>query len=165
MTVASALQLMNQYGLILLFIVSTLEAMNCPGMPAGVLLPAAGVLAAGSDHNLLIVYAVMLVGAILGCLMLYLIGVLGGKAVEHWLKRHSGKHTAKIEHHLERIRNGNWWTILVCRMLPVVRTLSSLLAGIAHMPVHNYMMGTVCGVALYNAIGIGLGYFAGWLFI
>lgn len=165
MTVTSALQLMDQYGLILLFIVSTLEAMNFPGMPAGVLLPAAGVLAAESDHNLLVVYAVMLVGANLGCLLLYLIGMLGGKAVEHWIKRHSGKHTAKIEHHLERIRNGNWWTILVCRMLPVVRTLASLLAGIARMPIHNYMMGTVCGVALYNAIGIGLGFFAGWLFI
>ena len=165
MTVASALQLINQYGLAVLFVLSLLEAMNCPGMPAGILLPAAGLFVAESGHHLLFVYLTMLVGANIGCLMLYLIGQLGGKAAEHWIKRHSGKYLDKIEHHLERIRNGNWWTMFVCRLLPVIRTLSSLLAGIAQMPLRNYLLGTVCGVAVYNAVGIGLGYFAGWLFV
>jgi membrane protein DedA with SNARE-associated domain len=134
-------------------------------MPAGVLLPAAGLFAAQSGHRLLWVYVVMLIGANLGCLILYFIGRLGGRASEHWLKRHSGKHLEKVEHYLERIRHGNWWTMFVCRLIPVMRTLGSLLAGIAGMPLRNYTLGTMCGVALYNAVGIGLGYFAGWLFI
>lgn len=165
MTIASALQMIDQYGVTVLFCISLLEAMNCPGMPAGVILPAAGLFAAERGQPLLVIYFAMLVGANIGCLLLYFLGTLGGKAAEHWIKRHSGKHMKKIERYLERIRNGNWWTIFVCRLIPVMRTLGSLLAGISRMPLRNYMLGTACGVAVYNAIGIGLGYFAGWLFI
>ncbi|MDO5548617.1 MAG: DedA family protein [Eubacteriales bacterium] len=165
MTITSALELIDQYGLFVLFFISLLEAMNCPGMPAGVILPAAGLFAGESGHHLLIVYLAMLIGANLGCLILYLFGMLGDKVAERWIKRHSGKYLEKIERYLERIRNGNWWTMFVCRLIPVMRTLGSLLAGISRMPLRNYMLGTVCGVAVYNAVGIGLGYFASWLFV
>lgn len=167
MTISDAMQMFDKYGVIVLFVLALLEAMNCPGMPAGVILPAAGILAAqtGSLYRALVIYTAMVVGAIIGCIALYGVGVLGGTALEHWLHKHSGKRAAKLEYHIERIHNGNWWTIFVCRMVPVIRTLGSLIAGISRMPMHNYVLGTVAGVALYNAIGIGLGYFAGWLFV
>ncbi len=167
MTVASAMQLINDYGVFVLFGLALLEAMNCPGMPAGVLLPAAGVFVAGTGslRQAALVYASMVVGAFLGCVMLYCVGALGGKALEHWLKRHSGKRLQKIEHYLEKLHNGSWRTICLCRLMPVVRTLGSLLAGISRMDMRHYLVGTAAGIAVYNAVGIGLGYFAGWLFI
>lgn len=167
MTIASAMQLIDDYGIIVLFVLACLDAVNCPGMPAGIILPAGGIFAAqtGSVRRLAVVYIAMVIGAVLGCMILYCIGAIGGKAMEHWLKKHSGKHRDKIEHHIDKIHGGNWWTIFVCRMLPVIRTLGSLIAGIARMPMVNYLLGTVTGVAVYNAAGIGLGYFAGWLFI
>lgn len=165
MTISSAMQLIDQYGMLVLFMLALLEAMNCPGMPAGIILPAAGLFAAGDIHKLAQVYLFMLIGAVIGCLVLYCAGQLGGKALGHWLKKRSGKRKEKIEYHMQKMRNGNWVTIFICRLIPVVRTLGSLLAGIARVPLQNYLIGTVIGVALYNAVGIGLGYFAGWIFV
>lgn len=167
MTIAEAMQMFEQYGVQVLFVLALLEAMNCPGMPAGVILPAAGMLAAGTGSLLraLMIYTAMLIGAMLGCIILYCIGALGGTALEHWLHKHSGRRGEKLEHYIQRIHDGSWWTMFVCRMVPVVRTLGSLFAGISRMPIRNYLLGTAAGVAAYNAIGIGLGYFAGWLFV
>ncbi len=167
MTISDAMQMFDRYGVAVLFVLALLEAMNCPGMPAGVILPAAGMLAAqtGSFYRAVVIYAAMVIGAIIGCMALYCVGALGGTALEHWMNKHSGTRADKLEHYIRRIHNGNWWTIFVCRMIPVIRTLGSLFAGISRMPMHNYVLGTAAGVAVYNAIGIGLGYFAGWLFV
>ena len=166
MTITTVLQLIEQYGTLVLFAMAFLEALNCPGMPAGVILPAGGVVAAsiGGIPKLIVVYFAMVLGSILGCIVLYYVGRLGGRASERWLNKHSGKMRDKLEHYLERMRGGSWVAVFGCRMVPIIRTLGSLLAGISRMPVRNYLLGTAAGVGLYNAIGIGLGYFAGWLF-
>ena len=41
----------SEYGLVFLFLIVFLEYMNLPGLPAGIIMPAAGILIAGNDMD------------------------------------------------------------------------------------------------------------------
>lgn len=47
----TVLDYFSTYGLYFLFIIVFLEYMNLPGLPAGIIMPAAGILIASSDMN------------------------------------------------------------------------------------------------------------------
>ena len=49
MDIYTVLDYFSTYGLIFLFIIVFLEYMNLPGLPAGIIMPAAGILIAEND--------------------------------------------------------------------------------------------------------------------
>ena len=51
----------------------------------------------------------------------------------------------------------------VCRLLPAIRQIISLPAGIARMPVARFTIFTSLGAGIWSAILIGIGYYLGSL--
>lgn len=49
------------------------------------------------------------------------------------------------------------WTVLVCRVIPVLRSLISIPAGMARMPVVPFLILTTIGSAIWNTIVVSAG--------
>ena len=66
---------------VFLFVIVFLEYMNLPGLPAGIIMPAAGILIAGRDMNFITALIVSVLAGLLGSYILYFIGYFLGKPV------------------------------------------------------------------------------------
>jgi membrane protein DedA with SNARE-associated domain len=136
-----------------------------PPIPSEVLLPLSGSLSATGRLNLALVIAAATVGSCLGAAILYGIGRFGGEQrIGPWLDRH-GKWMllSRADLHSSRswfARHGTW-AVLVARLIPGMRSLVSVPAGLAHMPFARFMVLTAIGSGIWNAGLVGAGYFLG----
>ena len=68
-------------------------------------------------------------------------------------------------HEVEQVRRlfARWGPGLACtgRLLPLVRTLVSIPAGLARMPPATYLVWSTIGTAAFASVLVGAGYFAG----
>ena len=130
-----------------------------PPIPSEVILPLAGVAAAGPDHLYVTMWLGALTGSVAGAWLLYGIGRLVGqerlrvlfiklplvnvndfdKSVE-WMSRHGLK------------------GIFFGRMVPGIRSLISIPAGIYAMPLGKFTLLTALGSGIWNTIFVTLGY-------
>jgi membrane protein DedA with SNARE-associated domain len=117
----------------------------CIPLPSEVILPFAGYLVSRGQMNLYLVATVGALGCNLGSALAYAVGRYGGRpAIEHW-----GRYVLLTRHDLDLAdrffdRFGGI-TVLIARMLPVVRTYIALPAGIARMPQLRFQLYTFIG--------------------
>ncbi|MFF2346432.1 DedA family protein [Pseudarthrobacter sp. NPDC058119] len=140
----------------------TLAETVVPPIPSEVILPLAGYLAKQGSLNLLLVFATSTLGAYLGALLLYLLGAkLGLQRSIRWLSRLPLVDSEDFE------RAAGWFgrhgrsSIFFGRLLPGIRSLISLPAGAAAMPLGTFTVFTLAGSGLWNGALIGLGYLLG----
>ncbi|MFT8638110.1 MAG: DedA family protein [Pseudoclavibacter sp.] len=133
-----------------------------PPLPSELILPLAGFAAARGTFGLVEVLAWTTLGSLVGALALYGLGAwLGADRLrriaarlplvdaadvdraEAWFARHGGK------------------TVLLGRMVPIFRSLISIPAGIARMPLLRFSVLTALGSAVWNAALILAGYLLG----
>lgn len=106
----------------------------CVPLPSELIMPFAGYLVFKGQFNLYLVATAGAIGCNLGSVLAYEVGSYGGRPmVEKYgryvlLNAHDLELTDRLFHKYGEI------TILVSRMLPVVRTFIALPAGIARMP-------------------------------
>jgi len=123
-------------------------------IPSELVLPFAGFLVGegtqiepltGQPWNVILVTLFGTVGATLGALVAYAIGMFGGRPViERW-----GRYLGISPEDLDRAddffdRHGNA-AAFFGRMVPVIRSLVSFAAGIAHMPLGRFVVFTFLG--------------------
>jgi membrane protein DedA with SNARE-associated domain len=123
-------------------------------IPSELVLPFAGFLVGqgtaiepltGQPWNVILVTLFGTVGATLGALVAYAIGMFGGRPViERW-----GRYLGITPEDLDRAddffdRHGNA-AAFFGRMVPVIRSLVSFAAGIAHMPLGRFVVFTFLG--------------------
>lgn len=148
-----------KYGLIFLFTIIFLEHLNCPGVPATIVMPTIGAFVAESNGSLVLVVAISILAAICGSMTLYYIGYRVGMPILNWLN----KKFPKTEKYIEKIlsysnKYGNKG-IFICRLIPVVRVLVSLVSGILRMDFTGFVLYSVAGIAIWNFVLISFGYF------
>ena len=56
----------SEYGLVFLFLIVFLEYMNLPGLPAGIIMPAAGILIAGNDMDFITALVISVIAGLFG---------------------------------------------------------------------------------------------------
>ena len=140
----------------------TLAETVVPPIPSEVILPLAGYLAKQGSLNLLLVFATSTLGAYLGALMLYWLGAkLGLERSIRWLSKLPLVDREDFEHAAGWFRRHGRSSIFFGRLLPGVRSLISLPAGAAAMPVGTFSLFTLAGSGLWNGALIGLGYLLG----
>lgn len=133
-----------------------------PPIPSELILPLAGFRSRSGELNFFAVWFTATTGALVGALLLYALGAWLGYDRLHQL---AGKRwfviatRADVErgYHLFE-RHGNW-LVLGARCIPIVRSLISLPAGVARMPLVRFTAFTAVGTAIWNFGLIG----AGWL--
>ncbi|MFC4139676.1 DedA family protein [Microbacterium bovistercoris] len=156
-----AMSLMERLGSVGAGIAVALENLF-PPIPSEIILPLAGFTA---RRGSLVLWEVLLwttIGSVIGALLLYGLGAwLGPQRLrrivdrmplmkvtdvdraEAWFARHGGK------------------AVFLGRMVPIVRSLISIPAGIERMPLPRFLLLTAGGSAIWNSIFVLAGYFLG----
>lgn len=161
MTIQLLTQYFTQYGAIFVFIIVLLEYMNLPGFPAGVIMPLAGVWSAKGAISFWAVMLLSVTAGLLGSWILYFIGRAGGDAFFRFYTRKFPKQKALIEKNLESLRRRGAVGVFVGKLVPMMRTLISIPAGMISMEFGRYTISSVLGVIVWNTVFIGAGYLMG----
>ena len=135
-----------------------------PPIPSEVILPLAGYRAQAGELNVVLVWVAATVGALVGALILYALGALVGfdrlhdLAGRRWFVVLNQKDLERGERFFER-HGGK--IVLLGRCVPLVRSVVSVPAGLARMPLPKFVLYTVAGSAVWNALFITAGWFLG----
>jgi membrane protein DedA with SNARE-associated domain len=136
-----------------------------PPIPSEAILPLAGFLAGEGRFWLSAVILAATMGAVAGALILYYAAYWFGEARLRWLIRKYGKWFAVSERDLD---SANAWfdhhgykAVFLCRMVPIVRSLVSLPAGLRRMNLVPFIAYTAIGSGLWNSLLIVAGWWLG----
>ncbi|MEW6422818.1 MAG: DedA family protein [Deinococcota bacterium] len=148
-------------GILLLMIVENLF----PPIPSELIMPSAGFAASRGDLNLLLVIAVGTLGSVLGTLPLYYLGrAFGEERLVQWAERYGRWLTLRGED----IRRADAWfdrygagAVLFGRLVPGIRSLLSLPAGMSEMPLPKFLLYSAIGSGLWASALAGAGYLLG----
>lgn len=129
-----------------------------PPIPSEIVLPLAGFEV--SEGNLAFVLTVLAAtaGSLTGALILYAIGLYGGRP----LVMRYGRVLRVTETDLDRAERWfeRWgdWVVLVARVIPIARSVVSIPAGFARMPLAHFCLLTTIGSLIWNLILVTAGY-------
>ena len=132
-----------------------------PPIPSEVILPLAGFLVWRGDLGFVPVLGVSILGSLLGAFILYSLGRWGGREL---VLRHARLLRVK---EAELDRADDWFdryggvVVLVGRLVPGVRSVVSIPAGMAEMPLGQFALLTTLGSSVWNALLIGAGWTLG----
>lgn len=150
----------SQDGLIAIFILMTLESAIIP-IPSELVMTLAGFFAALGKLNLWEAIVVAIVANVLGSFILYVVGRTGGRAlVERW-----GRYVLLKPKDIDRAEV--WFSrhgepaVIISRLLPVVRSIISLPAGIAEMSPTRFGLFTLIGSVPFVTLLALAGYWLG----
>jgi len=151
-------QLVSTWGYLGIFVTMTLESMLVP-IPSEAVMPFAGFLAYEGKMTIWMTVLVSTLANMLGSIIAYMIGKYLGRG---FVSRY-GKYVLLNMHHVELVEK--WFqkygsvTVLFSRMLPVVRTVNAVPAGIGKMNLFKFCLYTFVGSALWNLMLVCVGYF------
>jgi membrane protein DedA with SNARE-associated domain len=133
-----------------------------PPIPSELIMPLAGFMVAQGKLTFLGIIAAGTAGSVLGALLLYYLGSkLGEQRVKDFADRY-GRWLAVSREDIERA--SRWFhghggaAVLLGRLVPGVRSLISIPAGIVGMKLTPFLAYTVFGTALWTALLAYLGY-------
>ena len=133
-----------------------------PPIPSELIMPLAGFTAAQGELNLALVLLAGTIGSVAGTLLWYFVG--------RWvtlerLKRFAAKHGRWLTLSPEELdRAQNFFSrhcgkaVFVGRLVPAIRTLISVPAGIVGMALSKFLLYSTLGSLLWNSILAGAGY-------
>lgn len=154
-----------RYGGIAIFIIVLLEYMNLPGFPAGVIMPLAGVWAAKGNMNFLTALLLTVAAGLCGSWILYMLGYKGGDIFLRAYLRRFPKHEETIEKNFAMLRRRGCIGIFISKLIPMIRTLISIPAGVMKMNFAKYTLSSLCGIFVWNFVFVGMGYWFGGTWI
>ncbi|MBI0538449.1 DedA family protein [Roseomonas sp. KE2513] len=133
-----------------------------PPIPSELIMPLAGFSAAQGKLNVMLVILSGTIGSVLGALAWYYVGRwLGPDRLRRFAARH-GRWLTLSPSEVDRARAAftRWGApaVFAGRLVPAVRTLISVPAGIAAMGLGRFLAWTTLGTALWTAFLAGLGY-------
>ncbi|KKO54631.1 DedA family protein [Paenibacillus sp. DMB20] len=152
--------IMEQFGYLGIFLMIALENVF-PPIPSEVILTFGGFMTTYTDLTIPGVVAAATVGSVLGAVILYGIGLLLDvekleKIVDRW------GHILRVKK--EDIRRADawfdkygYWTVLFCRMVPLIRSLISIPAGMSNMKFGMFLLFTTLGTLIWNVVLVMLG--------
>ncbi len=137
-----------------------------PPIPSELILPLAGFFSRTGDLCLPLAILAATIGSLTGAYVLYAIGT---RLDEERLSRILSSRPARMFGFEETdVRAAFGWfetkgqkTVLICRCIPVVRSLISIPAGMSRMGLGRFSLMTFVGSLAWNTVLCGLGYWAG----
>ncbi len=129
-----------------------------PPIPSEIVLPLAGYEVFRGNLTFALTVLAATAGSLIGALILYAVGRYGGRpAIDRWgrLLRVSNADVDRAERWFDRWGD---WIVLVSRMIPLVRSVVSVPAGILEMSVPRFVVLTTIGSLLWNFLLVGAGY-------
>ena len=133
-----------------------------PPIPSEVVLPLAGFLAGQGRMGFAAVLIWATAGSVAGALALYGLGAaLGADRLRRLADRIPLMDARDVDRAEDWFRRHGVWAVLLGRMVPGVRSLVSIPAGVERMPLWLFTLLTAVGSAVWNALFVGLGWVLG----
>lgn len=156
--------LVEQLGYIGVSLSMFIESFFVP-IPSELIMPFAGFLASQGKMSLILVILLGGISSYLGTLPFYFIGYFGNKIVIDKLLKKYGKYFFISEDDVDRSfdffkQYGNLF-VLFGRVVPIIRSVISLPAGVARMNFMQFSIYTLIGSTVWSAILAILGYTLG----
>ena len=135
-----------------------------PPIPSELVMPLAGFNAARGDMNLWVIIAAGSIGSLAGAALWYWVGAKVGMDRLRRLSERHGRWVGIAPEELDR--TADWFhrhggtAVLIGRLIPTIRTLISIPAGIHHMPLGRFLAWSAVGTVAWTALLTLLGY---WL--
>lgn len=161
MEINEVLKYMSDYGMIFLGVIIFLEYLNLPGFPAGIILPVAGVWAASTGVGFIVPLAVSVGAAVVASWVLYIVGLYGGTILINKYIKKFPKQKETIEKQLDYLREKGCIGVFISKLVPVVRTIISIPAGVLKLNFWSYTIFSALGILIWNGVLMGTGYFFG----
>ena len=125
-------------------------------LPSELIMPLAGFLTANGKMTLAGVIVAGTIGSVLGALPLYYAGrALGEERPERWLERY-GRWTLlrgkDLERATARFSGHSFVDVMIAQMVPGVRGLISIPAGVARMNVGLFLLANLIGTLVWCAV-------------
>lgn len=149
------------YGILFLIIFLETGVVVTPFLPGDSLLFAAGALTAteGSPLNVLLLFVLLFVAAVLGDTVNYSIGKAIGPRVFQRNYRFLKREYLERTQHFYAKHGGK--TIVMARFVPIIRTFAPFIAGVGTMNYGRFFVYNVFGAFLWTSLFIFGGYFFG----
>ena len=159
------LELMGEYGNLAVFLLILVENLF-PPIPSEVILTFGGVMTVCTDMTPVGVILFSTAGSLAGAVILYSVGRFLPDEV--FRKLLCGQIGHLLHFRLEDVDLANGWfrergrsAVFLCRLIPIVRSLISIPAGIARMPFVPFLVFTAAGSLLWNTVLVYAGRIAG----
>lgn len=156
--------IMEQFGYFGIFFMMALEN-NFPPIPSEVVLPFGGFMTTYSSLTVVGVVITATTGSMLGAIILYGIGMLLDigrmeRIVDRWghIIRVKKSDIYKVDAWFAKY---GYWTVLFCRMIPLIRSLISIPAGMSKMNFPFFILFTCIGTLIWNIFLIMIGVLLG----
>jgi membrane protein DedA with SNARE-associated domain len=136
-----------------------------PPIPSEVVLPLAGFVASSGDASLVGMIVAATIGSMVGAFLLYgIAAAIGPIRLRALVVRH-GRWFGLDETDLDKTEE--WFdrrantAVLICRCIPLMRSLISIPAGFRRMRLVPFTIFTLAGSLVWNVLLIGAGYLLG----
>jgi len=154
-------EFMQSGGYLAVFALMALENIF-PPIPSELIMPFAGFVAARGDLNVVGVLVAGTAGSVAGALPWYYAGkVYGKERLEAFADKHARWMTVThgdIEHAMESFEKHGRKVVLLGRLIPAIRTLISVPAGLAKMPMGQFLLYSTVGSLIWTGVLTGAGY-------
>jgi membrane protein DedA with SNARE-associated domain len=152
--------IISEYGYLGVFLIIVFENLF-PPIPSEIVLSFSGFMTTRTDLSVFGIIVASTAGSVLGAMILFWIGTLLDverleKIIERW------GHILRLKK--EDIRKADaWfdkygvWTVFFCRMVPLLRSLISIPAGMSNMNFPLFLLLTFLGTLIWNTILVSVG--------
>ena len=155
------IETITNLGYLGIFLLMLLESIF-PPIPSELIIPFAGYAAANGQLNVWLVLLTATLGAVVGMLPWYIAGRIFGLNRLRWLADRYGR---IMTLNADEIDTATRWfqrfgpiIVFVGRLIPLIRTLISVPAGLAAMPPWKFLLFSTLGALLWNVILVTAGY-------
>jgi membrane protein DedA with SNARE-associated domain len=153
-------EFMEQFGYLGVFLMIALENVF-PPIPSEVILTFGGFMTTYTELTVIGVIIAATLGSVVGAVILYWIGYLLNvdkleKIIDRWghILRVSKEDIRKADAWFDKY---GYWTVLFCRMIPLIRSLISIPAGMSGMKFPMFLVFTTIGTLIWNIILVLVG--------
>ena len=148
-------EFMGQFGYISIFILITLENVF-PPIPSEIILTFGGFMTTNTELTIPGVILIATAGSVAGAMILYWIGrFFDVKRLEKFINRwgHLLGVKAKDIHRADKwFKRHGYRTVFFCRMIPLIRSLISIPAGMSDMKFGMFLLFTTAGTLIWNTL-------------
>jgi membrane protein DedA with SNARE-associated domain len=159
--VTNTMQNMGYWGICLWMLAENLF----PPIPSELIMPLAGFTAAKGTLQLPGVIFAGVLGSVLGAFPWYYLGKLVSEdRMRHWADRYGKWFTItgkEIDRANQFFQKNEVKAVLLGRLVPGIRTIISMPAGVAEMPMPAFLLFTTLGTTIWVSFLTGLGYVLG----
>ncbi len=153
-------QIMEQYGYVGIFFIMVVENLF-PPIPSEIVLPFGGFVTTYSKLTVPMVIFIATLGSVAGAIILYAVGMVLTMARVEWIIDRYGK-WLRIKHKdihkaFDWFERYGKWTVFFGRMVPLIRSLISIPAGMSRMNMPLFLLYTTLGSIIWNTLLVVIG--------